>query len=670
MSLIPALDRFAIAESKKQQRESIWPSADVDTKEIMRQLMLSNAWPEVVTYDGPTCNCTAEAEGGPESACALISMYCARTILDLEKQVRAREYRSEGRSKEDEAAWLLGDILAERTVQRIVSIGKHLKGAVRMGPSELLDVPLFEQVFTPNNRIERFSSYENIMGMLDQLSSDGSRRIAATIITQASLSAVCVRMGLLEEELYIVFDPHPRMDHPNGPGFMLSTSKTTTASFLNCLLDSSVVFNVSGTDLFQPLQSQYFTAHLLDAKDSYHRIMAYQNEQMLRDSFLCTHEESLSSSVDYVNLWNQLIQPADIFNASAGPSSPSRLRAESSSSTDSSLSSKSSSIGDSLPPLPQLHNSSRLASVSESWRPETAFGHYLLEHIKLISHKPATTPDRDLPPPIKVTFDCAVCLETYPVYSSVQLSGCDHRFCKECMRGHIRSFLENARYPIQCPVCLLDRGIPDPGNVTEAVLIRLQLPQTSIDKFRDLKTLQHSVRLECPSCQLSYLLFRKDYLQTKILTCPSGTCNHKWCKSCFKAIFPPSSSFSSSSSSSRSYFAKAIGSTKAKGNRAVGVSSNAASDTVKHSCKGDGFESLMKKKGWRYCPGCTMPVIKESGCNHMSCVAPGCHTHFCYKCGKLIVVSATGRNVGEEVTLHYGNGGCRQFERKLNCTIQ
>jgi hypothetical protein len=36
-----------------------------------------------------------------------------------------------------------------------------------MGPSDLLDVPLFEQVFAANGRIERFTSYENILGMLE-----------------------------------------------------------------------------------------------------------------------------------------------------------------------------------------------------------------------------------------------------------------------------------------------------------------------------------------------------------------------------------------------------------------------------------------------------------------------------------------------------------------------
>lgn len=630
VSLLPILDR-GIAESKKQKRESIWPSADVDTKEILHQLTLANPWPEVITYDGPTCCCnsvdhedSSNAHGA--STCSLISMYCARTILDLEKQVRAREYRSEGRSKEEEAHGLLGDILAERTVQKIVSIGKHLKGALKMGPAELLDVPLFEQVF----RMERYNSYDSILPVLDLLCKENTRRIAATVITQSSQSAVCVKMALLEEDVFVVFDPHPRVDHPNGPGFMLSTSRVTTASFLGGLLESSVPHDVTGTgtDIFHPLRSsQYITAHLLSAKDDYHRIMSYQNEQTLRESYLCAHEESLTASVDYVNLWNQLLAP------DAGPSSMgSRSRLTSSSSSNSAASSSGNSYSHPLPAPPNLRFAAASATLSEPWRPDTMFGQYLLEHIKLVSQ-------RDTPRAIKISFDCAVCLETYPLMDSVQMNGCEHRFCKECLQGHVQSFLSNGRFPIQCPVCLVDRGIPDPGNVTEIILKKLKLPQDCTDKFEELEILQHSVRLECPSCKESDYLPRKEYLQSKVLTCAVPSCRHKWCKACSKAIpdSPPK---------------------------------DPKKKEKPHSCKGDGFEKLMKKKGWRYCPGCTMPTVKDAGCNHMSCVAPGCHTHFCYKCGKLIVVSATGRNVGEEVTLHYASNSCKQFERRWKCSIQ
>lgn len=253
-------------------------------------------------------------------------------------------------------------------------------------------------------------------------------------------------MALLDEDVFVVFDPHPRMDHPNGPGFMLSTSRVTTASFLNCMLDTPAPYDVTtrGGDILLPLHSQYFTAHLLSPKENYHRITAYQNEQMLRDSFLCAHEESLSTSVAYVNLWNQLLPDA------AGPSCSSGAAARSHhhhpiSSSSSSSNSSSSSAGSPQTLLNALP-STATTRFNDPWVPDTAFRQYLLEHMNSTAHHNHhhyhhhKTSAMDLKKAIKTTFDCAVCLDTYPVYSSVQLSGCDHPFCKECLQGHVQSF--------------------------------------------------------------------------------------------------------------------------------------------------------------------------------------------------------------------------------------
>ncbi|WYZ41144.1 hypothetical protein EsH8_V_000039 [Colletotrichum jinshuiense] len=36
----------------------------------------------------------------------------------------------------------------------------------------------------------------------------------------------------------------------------------------------------------------------------------------------------------------------------------------------------------------------------------------------------------------------------------------------------------------------------------------------------------------------------------------------------------------------------------------------------------------------RNCPGCDTPTEKMSGCDHITCSVPGCHTHWCFSCGK------------------------------------
>jgi len=345
------------------------------------------------------------------------------------------------------------------------------------------------------------------------------------VICQSTQSTVCVKLTVLDEDVFVVFDPHPRMDHTNGPGFMLSTSRTTTASFINCMLDSPSTGLLEGGDIFLSLQSQFFTAHVLTPKDAYYRITAYQNEQMLRDTYLCAHEEALGTSVLYVNLWNQLLPPE--VGPSESAASGSQVAGSSSSSSSSSNSSSSSSSSPRSLPLSTFLATPRF--VSDTWQEDSAY--HLIDSYSLM-HKPA------LAKTIKTTFECAVCLEVHPIYSSVQLAGCEHPFCKECLQGHVRSFLSNGRFPIECPVCLLDRDVPDPGSessisftrafkltkvsdVTDAILSRLSMPLESMERFRELQALQHSVRLECPTYVCAPLdLLRLTCLQLHTIPSP------------------------------------------------------------------------------------------------------------------------------------------------------
>jgi hypothetical protein len=45
------------------------------------------------------------------------------------------------------------------------------------------------------------------------------------------------------------------------------------------------------------------------------------------------------------------------------------------------------------------------------------------------------------------------------------------------------------------------------------------------------------------------------------------------------------------------------------------------------------FAEQATEAGARSCPTCNAFVVKDEGCNHVTCVAPFCNTHFCWKCG-------------------------------------
>ncbi|KAL4486752.1 hypothetical protein ABPG72_006584 [Tetrahymena utriculariae] len=45
------------------------------------------------------------------------------------------------------------------------------------------------------------------------------------------------------------------------------------------------------------------------------------------------------------------------------------------------------------------------------------------------------------------------------------------------------------------------------------------------------------------------------------------------------------------------------------------------------------IEQMLLEEGGKYCPNCNIPIIKNEGCNHMTCKA--CSTHFCWICDKV-----------------------------------
>lgn len=51
-------------------------------------------------------------------------------------------------------------------------------------------------------------------------------------------------------------------------------------------------------------------------------------------------------------------------------------------------------------------------------------------------------------------FDCAICMESFTDEAIALVDPCDHSCCRECMRTHVQSKIEERRYPIPCPFCV------------------------------------------------------------------------------------------------------------------------------------------------------------------------------------------------------------------------
>ncbi|EDR14624.1 uncharacterized protein LACBIDRAFT_305441 [Laccaria bicolor S238N-H82] len=279
-----------------------------------------------------------------------------------------------------------------------------------------------------------------------------------------------------------------------------------------------------------------------------------------------------------------------------------------------------------------------LVSIASSiWRLGTDLGRHLLFKLGCIAPPAFISLLLILgciaPPAAFISFECGICLEEHEVRKGVMISNCEHPFCQDCLLGHVKTKLTESQYPIRCPTCSTERGRLDTGTVDRRTIEQLPISEHDIDKFEELQILVHSVKLTCPKCNETMFVLRSDYFDQKVITCPVPKCRHRFCKTCGKRLGIWAANW--------------------------------------HACTDDAkLDRLVRKYGWRYCPGCHIPIQKESGCNHMTCV--GCYMHFCYRCGEAIGSSLGGQDVGRAVTTHYSS--CVQFEpfprHVRSCTIQ
>ncbi|KAF8645632.1 hypothetical protein AX16_007714 [Volvariella volvacea WC 439] len=213
------------------------------------------------------------------------------------------------------------------------------------------------------------------------------------------------------------------------------------------------------------------------------------------------------------------------------------------------------------------------------------------------------------------TFDCAVCFDEHPLHDIARVDGCDHLFCRDCLRKYVVSKIEERRFPIMCAVCAV-KDVKDPGMITENLVQVLGISEANYSTFVELQMVGISINVQCRKCNRSSFIDKGDYEAITIIACPLPGCNYVWCKLCHQEVNPRAQS---------------------------------------HSCDGNReLKELVRREGWKQCPGCTSTVQKIEGCNHMTCVTPGCNTHFCYVCGALLYQGQKRSEIDKAVERHFG----------------
>ncbi len=55
-------------------------------------------------------------------------------------------------------------------------------------------------------------------------------------------------------------------------------------------------------------------------------------------------------------------------------------------------------------------------------------------------------------------FDCVICMDKFPEDYSAPVKGCGHVLCRNCMKEHVQSQVDQAVWPVRCPLCVADRS--------------------------------------------------------------------------------------------------------------------------------------------------------------------------------------------------------------------
>ncbi|KAF8300418.1 hypothetical protein DL93DRAFT_2067651 [Clavulina sp. PMI_390] len=240
--------------------------------------------------------------------------------------------------------------------------------------------------------------------------------------------------------------------------------------------------------------------------------------------------------------------------------------------------------------------------------------------------------------------ECGVCASELERFERAIIPGCKHVFCFDCVRGYVIARLEEGKLDMPCPGCVAERGSTrgrerggrkEEGEISRDFIEFLELSRLERDTLERLELAEYAVLHRCAKCSESVYIDRQEYLSNSFIDCPLPNCHGRSCKDCGKVVPRPPPP----EDATPEY---------------QGI-------VEPHFCSADDLKNYLQTTGAKRCPGCATPILRNEGCNHMTCVVPGCHTHFCYKCSTKIISSKDSNAVRTAVYDHFHSGGCRLF---------
>jgi hypothetical protein len=204
--------------------------------------------------------------------------------------------------------------------------------------------------------------------------------------------------------------------------------------------------------------------------------------------------------------------------------------------------------------------------------------------------------------------ECGVCLESFQLGSMLTLARCRHTFCAGCVRAQIEAELDAGR---AARLGCLQAGCREPIPFEDARLALLaaagarereallgRYDRMLLEAHLDADA-EHIVRCPKPACQLP---MERPSRALRMVVCLSQACGFTFCAQC-----------------NVEWHADAT--------------CEAFQRWRQENAAGGDLFARWAAQNAKACPSCSAPIVKNGGCNHMTCIAVSGQRHeFCWLC--------------------------------------
>ncbi|KAJ1306568.1 hypothetical protein OPQ81_007569 [Rhizoctonia solani] len=525
------------------------PAPNLSPEEKIQRVL--NGEIHIISYPG-----TSQYSQGAPSACGLAALNAIRIAVDKTLQ---------GVTGMD----LLKSLSSLDTHLDATAICAHWSSRGHLEPDNLFNLPLFQQAIKVYDRHDKLVGFESFLSMINSLqTAETINDTTAALITRPPEIVAILRIPLStaksttpsnrDDAVYAIFDSHSRPEHPTGAGLTLLPSIPAAAQHLTALLRVNINTRSPALSWEAQLMSQ-FSAHLvrraewrqpLEERNSRMAAMYEANVGLLLG--LEAREEVKRMRSEMSELRDKLKKlERELHHAYSAldskPKSPTQANPK---------------------PEPEPEPKKYPEGLSEDALLALKMQEEFDAEDQLLTELAAEEPGHGTN-----MFDCGICFETFHMGALAPMEGCDHKYCRECMRDYIKSKLESRNFPILCPTCHASKdGVQ--GSVGQELVEMIGLDEQEYATYVELSLASLSIMVHCRKCQRAAFVIRADLESETEITCPLPDCDYKWCKNCNKPI----------------------------------------EGEEKHSCDGTNeLRDLMASEGWKECPGCKTPISRNEG---------------------------------------------------------